>query len=87
MTVTAEFFGVPRLRTGVARVEVEAGTLGELLEALGTRFPDLAADCLNGDRLRTGYVANLNGERFTSDPGVPLTTGDNVLLLSADVGG
>ena len=40
---------------------------------------------------RTGciprFVANLNGDRFVSDPATPLGEDDCVLILSADAGG
>ena len=32
-------------------------------------------------------AANLNGDRFISDPGTRLGKGDSVLILSADAGG
>lgn len=85
--VTVEFFGVPRRRAGLAEVEVEANTIGAVLEQLSLWFPQLVPDCLDDGRLRTGYIVNVNGERFTQDPTTPLVSGDRVLLLSADVGG
>jgi molybdopterin converting factor small subunit len=75
-----EFFGVPRERAGMSRLEVQADTLGELLETLMGKFPSLV-------RLRSTFVANLNGDRFVSDPGTPLGKDDCVLILSADAGG
>ena len=36
-----EFLGIPRERAGVAHLELEAGTLGQLLDMLMARFPDL----------------------------------------------
>ena len=47
------------------------------------RFGELIA----ADRLQPSFVANLNGDRFVSDPGTPLGEGDSVLILSADAGG
>ena len=39
------------------------------------------------DRLHSSFVANLNGDRFVSDPATPLAEDDCVLILSADAGG
>lgn len=87
MPVTVEFYGIPRRRAGVASVEVEAATLGELCTAVARLLPAFGESCLDGDRLRLGYVANVDGERFTTEPTTPLADGSHVLLLSADVGG
>ena len=68
-----EFLGIPRERAGVSTLEVHANTLGQLLERLAADIPALAA--------------NLNGDRFVSDPQTPLDQHDCVLILSADAGG
>jgi molybdopterin converting factor small subunit len=81
-----EFLGVPRERAGVAELEVQAETLGELLATLATRLPSLR-ELIVMDRLHPACVANLNGDQFVSDPSTPLTADDNVLILSADAGG
>jgi molybdopterin converting factor small subunit len=81
-----EFFGIPRERAGVARLDVEAVTLGQLWSHLAEQIPSLGP-LLGGDRLNPIVVANLNGERFVSDPDTPLAHGDCVLILSADAGG
>jgi len=39
------------------------------------------------DRLHPACVANLNGDRFISDPATPLGEHDSLLILSADAGG
>ena len=87
MPIRVELFGIPRHRTGTEMIEVEAQTLGEALEAAGRRLPALADSCLDGDRLRGGYLANLNGRTFVSDPATRLFVDDCVLILSSDVGG
>lgn len=87
MTITVELFGIPRSRAGAARVELEADSLHALLDELVRRFPDLADECIDSGRLRAGYLANLNGERFVTDPATPLHAGDAILILSADAGG
>ena len=81
-----EFFGVPRERAGIAEIDVEADTLGRLLETLATRMPGLA-ELIAVDRLHPSLAASLNGDRFISDPKTPLLDEDCVLILSADAGG
>jgi len=81
-----EFFGVPRERAGVPELEVHADTLGQLLGMLADRLPSLS-EIIEDDRLHPAFVANLNGDRFVTDPGTPLRADDSVLILSADAGG
>jgi molybdopterin converting factor small subunit len=81
-----EFLGIPRERAGVADLDVEAGTLGQLLLVLAERFPDLRELVVNG-ALHPSIVANLNGDEFVSDPRREFAEGDHLLILSADVGG
>lgn len=81
-----EFYGIPRQHAGVVQLEIQAASLGELLQSLAAKTPALG-DLIADDRLRTSYVANLNGDRFVSDPRTPLTDNDCVLILSADAGG
>jgi molybdopterin converting factor small subunit len=84
--VRVEFFGIPRERAGVMELELQADTLGQLLTTLAIRFPSLG-ELVQADRLRSPFLANLNGARFVSDPGTQLTETDCVLILSADAGG
>ena len=65
-----EFLGVPRERAGVAELEVQAETLGQLLGTLAVRLPALASSSSGPPASRV--VANLNGDRFVSDPATPL---------------
>jgi molybdopterin converting factor small subunit len=81
-----EFLGVSRERAGVAEIDVQAETLGRLLGTLAVRTPGLA-ELIVADRLHPSLAANLNGDRFISDPATPLNDDDHVLILSADVGG
>ncbi len=85
--ITFELFGVPRLRAGLGRLEVSASSVGEALGHLARRCPALDGPVILGDRLHPAYRLSLNGERFVDDPTSPLTDGDALLLLSADVGG
>ena len=81
-----EFFGVPRERAGVSELEVHAETLGQLLGTLAARLPSLS-EIIQRDRLHPAFVANLNGDRFVTDPGTALGADDCLLILSADAGG
>lgn len=81
-----EFFGIPRQRAGVSELEVEAESLGQLLHVLTARFPGFG-ELVKGNGLHRSLAANLNGDRFVSDPATPLTARDRLLILSADVGG
>jgi molybdopterin converting factor small subunit len=81
-----EFLGVPRQRAGIAQMDVEAETLGQLLVTLAREVPSLA-ELIEVDHLHSALVANLNGEEFISDPQTPLRQDDSVLILSADAGG
>jgi molybdopterin converting factor small subunit len=81
-----EFFGVPRERAGVSMLEVQADTLGQLMGTLAAQIPSFAK-LVGVNRLHPAFVANLNGDRFVSDPGTPLSENDCVLILSADAGG
>jgi molybdopterin converting factor small subunit len=81
-----EFLGIPRERTGISELEIEAANLGQLLGTLATRFPGLS-ELITRNTLHTSLAANLNGNLFVRDPATPLGEGDRLLILSADVGG
>ena len=81
-----EFLGIPRERAGVAEVQVEAETLGQLLGTLAAKFPGFG-DLISADGLHPSLAANLNGDEFVSRPETVLEADDHVLILSADVGG
>jgi molybdopterin converting factor small subunit len=81
-----EFLGLPRERAGVPEIELQADTLEQLMGALTERFPALA-DLIAADRFQPSILANLNGDRFISDPRLRLRDDDCVLILSADAGG
>jgi molybdopterin-guanine dinucleotide biosynthesis protein A len=86
-SVVVEFYGVPRLRAGLPSLKVKAMNLGDALGELGRACPLLLGTILNGRNLLPEYAANLNGDRFVSDPATPLHEGDSLILLSIDVGG
>jgi len=81
-----EFLGIPRERVGLSEVVIDAGTFGDVLRALGQRFPAFT-DLMKGEGLHPSIAANLNGDTFISDPHTPLGDRDRLLILSADVGG
>jgi len=81
-----EFFGIPRERAGTAEFESQAETLGQLLNVIAVRFPSLS-EVVQSGRLCSPFLANLNGDRFISDPATKLSESDYVLILSADAGG
>lgn len=87
MAVIVEFFGIPRARAGTAQTTSAGSTLAEVLDDLSRRLPALSETCFEGQRLRPGFAANLNGLRFVGDPATPLSDGDALLILSADAGG
>ena len=81
-----ELLGIARERAGVAELELEANTLGQLVTILTGRFPALE-DMMSPTGFAPSVVANINGDRFVSDPGTLLAEDDCVLILSADAGG
>jgi len=85
--IAIEFYGVPRLRAGTALFRLEASTVGQALREVGRVFPALEGSVLRQGMIHEVYKLSLNGDRFVSDPETPLTDGDVLLLLSADVGG
>ena len=59
--------------------------LGVSRDRAGVDEIDVEANTLG--RLHPSLAANLNGDRFISDPATPLGDGDRVLILSSDAGG
>jgi molybdopterin converting factor small subunit len=84
--VHVELLGIPRERAGLAELEIEAQTLGQVLEALAERCPRLG-DLISGGQLHPSLAASLNADVFISDPTTPLAGDDRLLILSADAGG
>ncbi|HUE85863.1 MAG TPA: MoaD/ThiS family protein [Vicinamibacterales bacterium] len=81
-----EFLGIPRERAGLSELELEAGTLGQALDALAARFPRLG-ELVTAGRLHPSLAVSLNTNEFISDPATPLAREDRLLILSADAGG
>ncbi len=87
MSITVEFFGVPRLRAGIASVTLEAGTVKEALLKSSQLLPDWADHCLEEGNLKPEYLMNINGIHFCKDENEKMESGDSLLIFSADVGG
>jgi molybdopterin converting factor small subunit len=85
--ITLELFGVPRLRAGLDRLDVEASRVGDALRRLAEACPALAGSVIEGERLGRAYKLSLNGGAFVDDPATPLADGDSLILMAADVGG
>lgn len=85
--IIVEFFGIPRLRMGGAKLELEAGSLDDLLQQLAILSPSFEQGCLSQGQLAPEFLVSINGRQFTRDNNTPLRAGDQVLILSADVGG
>jgi molybdopterin converting factor small subunit len=81
-----EFLGIPRERTGISELEVEAETFGQLLGALAVRYPGLQ-ELITSKGLHPSIAANLNGDAFVKDLETPLAEHDRLLILCADAGG
>lgn len=91
VSIRVEFYGFARARAGTASTIVDLDSddacLGDVLSDLAARFQGLDAVLLDGGRLRKGFLANVGGERFVTDPETPLCRGDSLFILSADAGG
>jgi molybdopterin converting factor small subunit len=89
--VRIEFYGIPRQRAQRAATTFDVSPNGtplqHVLQQLAVQFPALSDEVIADGKLREGYVANIAGERFVSDPSTPLLPGDCVLIMSADAGG
>ena len=86
--VRVEFFGVPRLLTRKRAVDVAGVTLKDVASALAGAFPCLAGPVIDPSTgwLVDGYTFVVD-ECFTRDPGLAITPGSPVLLVSSLAGG
>ena len=91
MALRVEFYGIARQRAGASHVEIDLAdgksTLGEVLMRLATAAKGFGPECLVDSRLGSSLAANLDGQRFISDPATPIRDGQCLLILSADAGG
>ncbi len=75
---------------GQSVVELEAASVGELLDALGARHAELATRLRDeSGRLRGHVRVYVNDEdvRFLEENATPLKTGDTVAIVPAIAGG
>ena len=85
--VIVEFYGVPRLRAGVAELRVAPGTVAEVLAEIPQHCPGLSTLLTSSGELQPHYLLSINGERFVTSLAEALPVGTRLLLLSADAGG
>ncbi len=78
------------LTGGAAEVEVEAGSVASLVEALEARHPGLKARLLDAQGALRSYVrvfVNEEDVRFLEDQATALKPGDRVSIVPAIAGG
>lgn len=83
--VRVEFYGLARLRAGVAELAVEAATIRAALEAASAACPGLRV--LTDSGVSPEFLVSLNGVRFAPELDAPLGDGESLLILGADAGG
>ena len=89
MPIRVEFYGIARQRAGVPAVELatSGATLNQVLLEVAAQLPVFGQACIASGTLAATLAANLDGERFISDPATPIRNGQSLLILSADAGG
>ena len=87
MTVRVEFFGIVRRWAETDQTQLEADDLAEAIGKLRRLFPRLDGLCIDENGFLPGFIANLNGRQFVSDPSITLAENDCLLIMSVDVGG
>jgi molybdopterin converting factor small subunit len=91
MAITVEFFGIPRVRAGLERVDVpvmkKTAMLSEVLASLAQRLPGFAESCMQGDRLSEHCIASIDGAQFLGAEDIEIEDHRTIILLSADAGG
>lgn len=76
--------------SGMSEVELEGGTVGEVLKALADRFPDTGDQLLSGDGELNRYVnvyVNDEDVRVQDGLGTRVQPNDTVVILPAMAGG
>ena len=86
MSITVELFGIARRCAGVAQTRPKARGSTKCWPTWPGASA-LAEECFADAGLRQGYMANLNGARFVTDPATVIAPGDSLLILSTDAGG
>jgi len=72
---------------GVKLVEVEAGTLGEVMAALDLKFPGLAFRVIDEQRQIRPHMNVFIGEENVRDLNAPITSPSEVFIVGALSGG
>jgi molybdopterin converting factor small subunit len=83
--VRVEFYGLARLRAGVAELAVDAETVKAALTAASAACPGLRV--MNGTGVSPEFLVSLNGVKFVPELDEPLSGGESLLILGADAGG
>ncbi|MCA9694761.1 MAG: MoaD/ThiS family protein [Nannocystaceae bacterium] len=86
-SIDVELYGVVRLRAGVDRVALPAGTLAEVLGALARRCPALAPELIRDGHASAHLLVALDGREVIDDPARPIAPGSCLVLTSAQAGG
>lgn len=75
------------LTGGRDRVPVQGATLGEVIRALEAAYPGLQARLLEGENLRPGIAALIDGETRSTRLSQPLAQGCELHFIFAISGG
>lgn len=89
---TVELFGAARFLAHTREVSLmlpAGATFSHVFTALAEKLPMLVGRVIDVDRggLSEGYACNVNGLDFIRTPTAPVSSGDSILILSADAGG
>lgn len=90
--ILVEFFGSPRLITGVNKVRLDIPShhnIEDIVHSLAKRCPELIDQVIKTNRqeLQESYIFNLNGLSFLQNERVQLEPNDRLLLFSNQAGG
>jgi sulfur-carrier protein len=74
---------------GHDRVEAAGGTVGEVLDQLGSQYPAVRERLFEGSELRRFVNVYVNNEdiRYLEDLATPVAPGDEVSIIPAVAGG
>ena len=92
MAIVVEFYGIPRARAGVSQAQIfddlASVSFGQVIEEVARQYPSFGTGCTrDGRELLDGYIASIDGDRFVHGDDVTVSSGQSVLILSADAGG
>lgn len=76
-----------KLTGGVSGVTVEAATVRELISALDSRFPGIAARLIENDQLRQGLSIAIDSRISSARLSEPLQGDSEVVFLRSVAGG